>query len=361
METFGQINNTHIFESETDSYPQNIYRIWAIEGITGLKDLEHVFDNAMGYTEVELIVNFLNRKYNLANGDEDVYDFIVNILQFSNRALNIIEVNYRDFFEHMTTEEACFIILTKLIDHSGNIPHKNGFPANFNLDRSQFNKIITDEDDNKFYMCINNDITFNFNRMLVWLLNKWNFNGENSTCFMHGTSWVHSFSILNEGIKSIERISDFGKRNFYVTDTFLTSLKWAKRNQQSAIVLFFIPNEFLSSLKERLNFENLEELDTWKQLVFKTRNPPSFSSIHHERASIIRSKIIDYNNFMTELDSNELINGPIFANPGTDSVENVQYIQNSNGYIPQQYAFKERTYSNISSFIGGTILFQSFT
>ena len=108
-------------------YTQTIFKIWAIEGITGLTDLQRAFEDSMWYTDVESIINFLNKKYHLFNGDEDVYNFIINTIKFSERALDYIEVNYPDFFEHMTTEEACIVILTKLIDHRGNIPHINGF------------------------------------------------------------------------------------------------------------------------------------------------------------------------------------------------------------------------------------------
>ena len=335
-----------IFQSDV-LYPHKIYRIWAIEGITGLKDLDRAFDNHFGSTEVELIVDFLKKKYHLANGgNEDVYDFIINTLQFSDRALNIIEVNYPEFFNCTTIEEACSIILTKLLDTTKNILNKNGFPKNLNVDRSQFNNTIFDKENNKFYTCVNNDISFSFNKMLTWLLNGWKFDNKNFTCLYHGASWSNTFFILNNGVKSLGKVSDFGKNSFYMTDTFLHAFKISKQNQQSAIVLFFIPNEFLLNLENKLEIEDLE---SWKQLVFKARNPPSFSGY--------KPLVTEYNNFIDDLDSKSLIKGPIFANPGTESVEDVQYI---GGGIPKQYAFKERTYTDISSFIAGTILFQSF-
>ena len=106
---------------------------------------------------------------------------------------------------------------------------------------------------------------------------------------------------------------------------------------------------------------DLEDMDTWKGLVYKTRNPPSFTSTNIEHVTIVKTKISEHNTFMNNLDSNSLVNGPIFANPGTFNVEDVQYIQDSSGNIPQQYAFKENTYVNIYSFMAGTILFQSFS
>jgi len=103
--------------SETNS---NLIRIMAIEGMTGLSGLISAFDNMDGITEVEALVIFLNKKYELSDGDYDILNYITNTLGFSTIALKNIHADNDEFYYNMTTIEAIGIILTKIIDHSRN-------------------------------------------------------------------------------------------------------------------------------------------------------------------------------------------------------------------------------------------------
>ena len=51
-------------------------KIFELEIKTGLKDLDNVFDDRMGETDIEMIILFLNRKFDLSLGDSDPFRFI---------------------------------------------------------------------------------------------------------------------------------------------------------------------------------------------------------------------------------------------------------------------------------------------
>lgn len=67
-------------------------RVHAIEGMTGLLNLEEAFHNRLNLSEIELIIDHLERKYGFQSGDP--YNFIVNIARFSMNSLKIIEADY---------------------------------------------------------------------------------------------------------------------------------------------------------------------------------------------------------------------------------------------------------------------------
>src|SRR5258708_2815711 len=99
----------------------NLVRIMAIEGMTGLTGITSAFENMDGITEVEALVIFLNKKYSLSDGGYDILNFLTNVIGFSKIALNNIHADNEDFYFNMTTFEAIGIILTKIIDHSDNL------------------------------------------------------------------------------------------------------------------------------------------------------------------------------------------------------------------------------------------------
>src|SRR5256885_1294142 len=81
-------------------------RILAIEGITGLKNIDSAFDDPLNNTEIELLVSYLKRSYNFTDGENNVFSFILNVIKFSSTALESINANYEEFFDNMTVEEA---------------------------------------------------------------------------------------------------------------------------------------------------------------------------------------------------------------------------------------------------------------
>uniref|UniRef100_A0A6C0AD52 HNH nuclease domain-containing protein n=1 Tax=viral metagenome TaxID=1070528 RepID=A0A6C0AD52_9ZZZZ len=93
-------------------------RIIAIEKITGLKYIDDAFLNPGDSTEIDMLITFLDNKYNFSLC-HDIYDFILNIIKFSHKSLNIINLNYKQFYDNITIYEALNIILTKLITNNG--------------------------------------------------------------------------------------------------------------------------------------------------------------------------------------------------------------------------------------------------
>lgn len=90
-------------------------KIRAIQGITGLEDIEEAFDNSLNKFEVKLLVNFLDKKYNFSLFEEP-YDFILNVAKFSPIALECINANFKHFYDNMTISESLEVILDKLIN-----------------------------------------------------------------------------------------------------------------------------------------------------------------------------------------------------------------------------------------------------
>uniref|UniRef100_A0A6C0AD86 Uncharacterized protein n=1 Tax=viral metagenome TaxID=1070528 RepID=A0A6C0AD86_9ZZZZ len=130
-------NNNLFFDSEIYIPKKQEFRILSIEGLTGLKNIKSAFEDTLNNSEVELLISFLDKKYNFSLY-EDVYDFIVNVAKFSSRSLKIIEANYEEFYDNMTIPEALEVILTKLIVNNG-IHTTNGFPSVFNFTLNQKN------------------------------------------------------------------------------------------------------------------------------------------------------------------------------------------------------------------------------
>lgn len=189
----------------------------------------------------------------------------------------------------------------------------------------------------------------NCNVLLKSILIKFGITSDEDLYF-HGTSWDGALSIMSE-IEIIPRskAKDFGKKNFYVINSFKSSCIWAKRKNQSAIVVFNITKEYIEVLDNHISLNNEDE---WKETVFKMRNPPPGGSIY------VREKR-NYNNFVIKYDSSDLVTGPIFANPKCKSLDQVKYIEYDKE-IPIQYAFKESTINDLNSMKAFVIFFEEY-
>ena len=101
---------------------KKILRIMAIEGVTGLKYIKDAFidcdcfENYSPDIEKELLIKFLNKKYNFSSCVGDVYYFIVNTIGFSHVSLKCINSNYKEFYYGMSVEKGVEIILKKLFE-----------------------------------------------------------------------------------------------------------------------------------------------------------------------------------------------------------------------------------------------------
>ena len=93
----------------------------------------------------------------------------------------------------------------------------------------------------------------------------------------------------------------------------------------------------------------MRNIEEWRELIFKTRNPP--------RGAHIRELRREYRNFITYLDSRDLISGPICSNQGVTNIEEITYIKYDRE-IPFQYSFKDTIINILNQFLVTTIFFK---
>lgn len=320
-------------------------KILKIEGLTGLMDIESAFDNPLNNTDVELIVSFLNRKFDFSTCN-NVYFFIINVIGFSPRSLETINANYDEFYDNMLLDEALEIILTKLITND-DIPSINGFPSDFNISLNQTNRVNV-YNGKKLFPYKKERSELNYDQLLLNVLHDVNV-GNNSKILFHGCAWDSAISIMDKiEIFPRRHCTDFGLRNFYLTDTFQTACLWATRNRQAAVVIFVLPEYYINNLSNHLLLNNFEQ---WKELVFKIRNPIRYGpNLTRERN--------EYKLFIQNIDSNDLVSGPIFANPYVKTIEDVNLIKYGN-YIPYQYSFKDSSIDSLNNMLAITLFFES--
>lgn len=343
METFTNYQE-NLSESEIPTFNPKLRRIVEIESLTGLNDLDRAFDDPLNNSEVELLVSFLDRKYDFSEGRNDVYTFLIQEIGFPERILNSLGLNFPAFYYGMTVSDACFIILTKLIEH-GNKTNYCGFPEEFLFSVSQKNKIQTYEGKRWFPFCEEGYST-NYYQLLATITRQLRISTDN--LYFHGTSWDNAFTIMEEiVIRTSNKADDFGKKNFYVTDSFLAACLWAKRNEQAAVVIFNIPPTYIESLENRIQF-SLDDLDSWKEMVFTARNFPSRGG---------RAKQREHREYIDALDSQDIITGPIMANPGAKSIEEVNYLKYRRE-VPFQFCFKTSTVADLNGFLTITLFFR---
>lgn len=332
------------FNPISDTKNPKQIRIIEIEGITGLTNIESAFENMDNLLEIEALMIFLNKKYDLDSGNYDVFNYIKNVINFSIRTLEAFNMNYDEFYDNMTTDEACFVILNKILGKN-DIESKNGFPIAFNFVPEHANKMQKTVENKNWFPYVKGRHSLNSDMLLVSILHY--LNTDNSRVMFHGTSWNSALSIMDEiNIRPRQRATDFGLRNFYLTDTFSTACSWANRNNQAAIVIFIVPELFIESLQNHLY---LIYDQNWKELIFKCRNEPSGLNIRQERRA--------YQQYIREIDSKDLISGPICCNPGVNNINEIECIKYRE-YIPYQFSFKDSTCAQLNDFLAVTLFFE---
>lgn len=83
-------------------------------------------------------------------------------------------------------------------------------------------------------------------------------------------------------------------------------------------------------------------------MTFKIRNPPNFGE-----------ELDNYYTFLEEIDSNDLISGPIVANPRTKTKENIKPTTYEH-HNPHQYSFKDSTITNLNNMLAITLFFEFY-
>lgn len=350
------------FHHQVEEINYKSIRTMEIEGLTGLRGIIGAFENNDGMTEVESLVTFLNKTYELSDDDYDILNYLIGTIKFSETFLQNIGANYEEFYYNMTTNEAIEIILNKILNHSDNMEKKNGFPKEFNFNTSMTNRtqvyngkrwfpyvpslFVRDEQnlnlDGNSKASMGTDPNYLNNRFLEGI------DTENNYIFYHGTSWLGASLIMDEiEIRPRMNATDFGLRNFYVTDMLITAMDWANRNAQPAICIFAVPRDYLDNLENHLKLYDDYE---WKRIVYTARNYPKPPYVNPNSRR-------NYRQFIANLDSKNLISGPIMAYAGAHTIEDVRSIKYGNE-TSLQYSFKDTTIGDLNDMLAVTVFFQ---
>ena len=327
--------------------PKQHIRFYGISCILNIpiKDLEDIFYDVPGQSETDIILPYLNNKYKLSLGDNDILNFIINVVGINRFLLYSICADYDDFYIGLTTFQACKIILNKILSN-GTIDNIRGYPRMLNYTGN--NNLQRYSDSNINCLPIKSHSSIGKSNYLS-IINSTKFRNavnknDNEILLYHACSWQSFESILVwiDPTASRNEPTDFGKNNFYTTDSFKSAFIWSSRESQGSIIVFKIPIDLIDLSVDPdkiLKFNHTENLNFWKTLVYKCRKPLSFGTG-------MRSQIL-HKNFITDVDRNEFISGPILSSRDISSEDEADYITYSNGEIPYQLSFKSQRICDI--------------
>lgn len=343
-----------LFNERVNDYPSPLSRFEErmiyIENKTGLRNIKQEFELSDIYDETDILLHFILRKYDINELNQTT--LLISMFHvFSNEALRLIGADKEEYY-NMTGSESITCILNKILNTKNDVNTTNGFPSSFNHSNKN-NNIINRDSNGSYWLPISNTNSIDYGSLLNYVVRKLNVDLSKNRMLYHGISFDSALSI-NDEIEIIPRqvATDFGMRNFYVTDVFYTACSWVRRdNNQSAVVVFVIPNELFST-NNRLLFNVDYNLDKWKETVFKARFKPRGDLSNDKR---------EYKKFLHNLDSKDYIEGPIYANPGDKNVNSVNYIsynRNGNVVVPKQISFKDSMIPLLNSYILITLYFE---
>lgn len=332
-------------------------RIAYIEYLTGLINLKMAFSNSDIYDEVDIILRFINKKYNIDDSDTSVLMESIQLI-FPSNILDSIGANNEEFYYNKDSDEAIIVILNKLLYKKDAISSSvNGFPESFNHNRINDNKMQITSEGEYWFPFVSNSMDYGL--LLDHLLKHFNIDFSKGKLLFHGTSHDSALSI-NSKVKILPRCTctDFGLRNFYVTDTFYTACSWANNFNQPAVVFFFVPNEYFNT-DNKIIFSPVSNIDNWKETVFKARNPPLRKNYDKQT---YQKKDKEYDEYIQELDSKNFIKGPICKTVKAKTHEQIKYIEyyyNGIHTIPEQISFKDTMIPHLNQFILMTLYYDA--
>ena len=310
-----------IIQNTQNIINQNIQntRIEFLKILTGIKDLEEAFYNEQDeFDEIEIIYNFLKQKP-IPYEDIDAVDFLITYIGFSYKQLKIYDLIDEVIYYNCSYHEIIYIALFKILTYPGNSNlsyecDSFGFPKSNNFNPENTNKIINV---NGIKM-INLILSLSFNILSLENSLK-NLSGNDNILLYHGTSWSSARSIrrkINPTIR--EKGTDFGLSNFYIGSNLNLAIKWAKRNNYPAIVVFQLNSiPFLRNLD--FNDSSYINYQKWKEFVYNNRTRIDFAE---------------------EIDDNyDIITGPILKTKNPQNVDDCKKIIIDNT-APYQFSFK---------------------
>lgn len=333
------------FESEVTEKQK---LVWDLTNQIGI-DVTHAFDDEeliAGLMDDEIIVLYISRKFNKIMNLVEPIVFIKHIVKIPEYKLKQNNINYKEFYFGMTCIEALEIVVLKLLGNNS-ITVKNLFhpDLNYNGNANTMNKTLN----GKYWFPYVRNGQLPFNDLLSTAIKDFNIDHSTHSLLFRGTNWGKALSTNHKTnrVESSGEYTDFGMENFYLTDDFYTACNWANRNQQCAVVIFSVPKTMVENLKNKIQLNHTTSLNEWKKFVFYNRISPTDGPNFCEKQS-------EHENFIDELDKNDLVSGPIFLNPYVTRSEDVEFVITGEK-IPYQYSFKESSCHLLHQFILTTI------
>ena len=238
-------------EQQYNIFPSKQYiRLLEISGILNIpiKDLEDIFYDVSGESETDIILPYLNNKYKLFLGDNNILNFIIDIVGINRILLYKICADYDDFYAGLTTFQACKIILNKIL-HGNTIDNIRGYPRALNYIGN--NNLQKYSDSNINCLPIKSHSSIGKSNCLS-IINSTKFRSavnknDNEILLYHACRWQSLESILVwiDPTASRNEPTDFGKNNFYTTDSFKSAFIWSSRESQGSIIIFKIPIDLI--------------------------------------------------------------------------------------------------------------------
>ena len=350
FKTSPQIINTQLTYQEI----QKEKKVRHIEGMLRLGNLNKVFCVEIGLTDVEMLFKYFNEKYDFSLGEENPFNFIIDVIGFSLGTLRLARMDKEEYYFHRSISESLEIVLNNLLDQNKLINTKNGFPESLDIQNNQINTLVNYNSDS-FLLLSDNNFNIKYNQVLN-IIKQSGFEGDPNDLYFHGTNFISSISIIR-WIEIFPRITDFGHRNFYLSNSFKFAYQSVQCKQQKAIVVFHIPQNVFGDLN-KLEF-TMSNIDDWKNLVNKIRNPIIIPDLEYliNKNKAIQQKAKnkrEYDNFISYVDSYDLVSGPICKNWNT----NIDYMKYED-HIPFQYAFKQSSIDQLNNYKLFIILIKS--
>lgn len=209
----------------------------------------------------------MSKLYNFSEYNGDIIlSFVKNRIRIPEYILILLNANNEEFYQNMTSYEYVELILNRLLNDD-KIPSKNKFPEEYNFQSDQ-ERIIQNLPNGKTWIpFINRNEPLNPNSDRLSIIEQLRLDLDDGKLFFRGTSWDYAMNIMEKiQVTQKDKPTYFGLRNFYTTDIFSTAI-WARRKNQPAVVIFYIPNEIL----DNLNLMNLSNIESWKNVVFNSR------------------------------------------------------------------------------------------
>lgn len=303
-----------------------------------IRDLEDIFNDVQELTEVDVITSYFNNKYILSSYDVNPMSFFT--MHINRTLLYIICADYSDFYIGLNTFEACKIILGKILHKKNSTGAINGYPANLNFNGNTNVQKYADTNINclplKSHSAICNYNSIINSSKFRSVINK----KDNEFLLYHACNYYSMDSILGwiDPTSSRQEPTDFGKNNFYTTDSFKSAFIWSSKYSQGTIIVFKIPINLFDTIIDKLVLNHIDNLSSWQQLVFQCRKVSAFGTG--------RTAQLLHRNYISEIDKYEIISGPILANRNITSKEEVKYLEYGRD-VPYQFSFKTQRVCDI--------------